>query len=112
VAALRFFYTEAVNRHNLRKYARSSGCKLSERPRLPTGQSRQGSSPSHGFLPLDSIFPRMGITKQTIRKPEAIQMVREHRENRKQTIAFHAHPLVLCGLPLRKPSACQVIYTR
>ena len=89
-----------------------SGPELSERARLPPGQSEQGSLPSHGFVPLDSVFPRIGITKQNIRKLEAIQMVRDQRENRKQTIAYHARPFVLCGLPLRKPAANQVIYTR
>ena len=39
-------------------------------------------------------------------------MVREQRENGKQVIAYHARPFVLCGLPLRKPPADQILYTR
>ncbi|MGD0128396.1 MAG: hypothetical protein ABSF46_23805 [Terriglobia bacterium] len=85
---------------------------LSDRVRPPPGQAGQGSLPSHGFVALDSTLPRIGITKQTIKKLEAIQMVRDQRENRKQAIAFHARPFVLCGLPLCKPAADQVIYTR
>lgn len=54
---------------------------LSERARLSPGQSGQGPSPSHGFVPLHSILPRIGITKQTVKKLEAIQMVREQQEN-------------------------------
>ena len=39
-------------------------------------------------------------------------MAREQQVSRKQTIAYHARPFVLCGLPLRKPAADQVIYSR
>jgi len=37
---------------------------------------RPKSSPSHGFVPADSIFPRIGVTRQTIKKLETIHMVR------------------------------------
>jgi len=39
-------------------------------------------------------------------------MAREQQVSRKQTIAYHARPFVLCGLPSRKPAADQVIYSR
>ena len=39
-------------------------------------------------------------------------MVREQRENGKQVIAYHARPFVLCGLPLRRPPAGQLVHRR
>jgi hypothetical protein len=39
-------------------------------------------------------------------------MVREQRENGKQAIAYHARPFVLCGLPLRRPPAGQLVHRR
>ena len=39
-------------------------------------------------------------------------MVREQRENHKQSIAFHARPFVLCGIPLRRPPAGELLHRR
>jgi hypothetical protein len=64
------------------------------------------------LAPVKSILLQVGITKQVIKKLEAIQMVREQRDSRKQALAFHARPFVLCGLPLREPPTDQIIYTR
>jgi hypothetical protein len=83
-----------------------------DRPSFAPGQVGQDPSPCHNFLPLNSILPQIGVTKQTLKKLEAIQMVREQRESQKQTIAYHARPFVLCGLPLRQPPTDQLIYTR
>ncbi len=82
---------------------------LWSRARLPPGQAGNASFLGHNFTSIESILPRIGITKQDVKKLEAIQMVREQRESRKQAIAFHARPLVLCGLPLRRPPTDQVI---
>jgi hypothetical protein len=68
-----------------------------DRPRFAPGQVGQDPLSGHNFLRLNSILPQIGVTKQTLKKLEAIQMVREQRENRKQTIAYHARPFVLCG---------------
>ncbi len=76
---------------------------LWNRARLPPIQIGTSSPPSHSFASVESILPQIGITKQAVKNLEAIQMVREQREKRKQAIAFHARPFVLCGLPLRKP---------
>jgi hypothetical protein len=38
--------------------------------------------------------------------------VREQRESRKQEVSYNARPFVLCGLPLRRPAADQLVYTR
>jgi len=93
-------------------------------------QSREGTStarlPEHGRklgtaaetpavhrpTSLKSIFPRIGITTRTLKKLEAIQLVREQRDARTQEVSYNARPFVLCGLPLRRPSADELVYTR
>jgi hypothetical protein len=84
----------------------------SERARLPPGHAGQQSLPSHRFAPINSILPRIGITKQIVKRLEAIQMVREQRENGKQELAYHARPFVLCGIPLRRPPTGQLLHRR
>ena len=74
------------------------------RARLPPSQPGTPSPLCHGFASVESILPRIGITKQAVKKLEAIQMVREQRENGKQVIAYHARPFVLCGIPLAPPA--------
>ena len=85
---------------------------LWNRARLPPSQPGTPSPLCHGFASVDSILPRIGITKQAVKKLEAIQMVREQRENHKQSIAFHARPFVLCGIPLRRPPAGELLHRR
>ena len=65
---------------------------LWNRARLPPCQAGSPSPVSHSFTSVESILPRVGITKQAVKKLEAIQMVREQRENHKQAIALHARP--------------------
>jgi len=65
-----------------------------------------------GFATIGSLLPHIGITKRTLKKLEAIQLVREKRESRSQEISYNARPFVLCGLPLRQPPNNQLIYTR
>jgi len=47
-----------------------------------------------------------------LRQLEAIHLVREHRETRRQEIAYNVRPFVLCGLPLRQLPKEQLVYTR
>ena len=71
-----------------------------------TANSRaQGMS---GFVPVGSILDTISITKLRLKQLDAIQLVREQRENGKQELAYHARPFVLCGLPLRRPPAGRV----
>ncbi len=83
---------------------------------LSPGQFSQGrlkyEPPGASRQPWNHYFPTFGITKRTLKKPEAIQLVREQRENRRQEIAYNARPFVLCGLPLRQPPQDQLIYAR
>ncbi len=71
---------------------------------------------SNGFSSLSDclqrVAPVISISKRRLKQLDAIQLVRQQRENRKQAIAYHARPFVLCGLPLRKPRPDQFIYTR
>jgi len=80
--------------------------------RLPPVQTAHAPLFSQSFVSVESILPQIGITKQTVKKLEAIHMVREQRENGKQEIAYHARPFVLCGLPLRRPPAGELIHRR
>ena len=65
-----------------------------------------------GFLSLQSVLPTISISKRRLKQLEAIQLVRDKRENRTQEISYNARPFVLCGLPLRQPPKDQLIYTR
>jgi len=82
------------------------------RARLPPDQAGHGLFPTNSFLPLNSILPRIGITRQTVKRLEAIQMVREQRDNGNQELAYHARPFVLCGIPLRRPPADELVHRR
>ena len=79
-------------------------------PTTPVG--REHPPRRGGLTPLQSILPQISITKRTLKRLEAIQLIREQRENGKQEISYNARPFVLCGLPLRRPPKDQPIYTR
>src|SRR5271165_3591874 len=65
-----------------------------------------------GLTTVGSLLSQIGITERTLRKLEAIQLVRDKRENHRQEISYNARPFVLCGLPLRQLPKEQLIYTR
>jgi len=62
--------------------------------------------------PFQSALPSLRITKRRLKRVEAIQLVREQRDNRSQEVSYNARPFVLCGLPLRRPPGDQLVYTR
>jgi hypothetical protein len=80
----------------------------SQFPRATHEYERQAG----GFATIGSLLPHIAITKQTLKKLEAIQLVRDRREHCTQEISYNARPFVLCGLPLRQPPKDQLIYTR
>ena len=90
----------------------SHAAKRSERTRLRLGEAWYEPLNNSNSVPLNSILPEIGVTKQTLKKLEAIQMVREQREHHKQDIAYHARPFVLCGIPLRRPPADHITHAR
>jgi len=64
------------------------------------------------FHSLQSVLPSIGLTQRKVKKLDAICLVREERRNGEQQLAYHARPFILCGLPLRRPSADQLTHTR
>jgi replication initiator protein len=52
------------------------------------------------------------ISKQKLRRAEAIQFVRVGRENRAQNLGFASRPFVLCGLPIKRPAKGVLLHER
>jgi Plasmid encoded RepA protein len=80
-----------------------------------TSSERAPATFANGPLSLDpfqSALPSLRITKRRLKRVEAIRLVREQRDNRSQEVSYNARPFVLCGLPLRRPPADQLVYTR
>jgi hypothetical protein len=61
---------------------------------------------------LKRILPELVVSKQKLRQAEGSCMVRLKRQEGKQNVGFSSRPFVLCGLPVRKPSAGQMLYER
>jgi len=61
---------------------------------------------------VQSVLGTFRISQQKLKRLEAITLVREQREQRKQELAFNARPFVLCGIPLRRPPQGQLTYAR
>ena len=75
------------------------------------------SAPNHswpsGFEPMDpleDLHRSVGISKQLHRKVEGIELIRLKREQRTQNLCFSSRPFVLCGLPVRRLPADQLLY--
>jgi len=80
-------------------------------PRIQTAPPKSnGFSSVADCLHLDA--HRISISKRRLKHLDSIHLVRQQRENHQQQIAFHTWPFVLCGLPLRRPPADQLVYTR
>src|SRR5436305_10687222 len=52
------------------------------------------------------------VSKYRLRRAEGISLVRKNREAGTQRLAFSSRPFVLCGLPVRRPPADQLLYER
>jgi hypothetical protein len=76
------------------------------------GKFEHSRSSDSSFTRVDSLLPKINITKQSLRKIEAVHLVREQRDGRRQDLAFNARPFVLCGLPLRRLPSDKLLYTR
>jgi len=61
---------------------------------------------------LKRMRPELVVSKQKLRQAEGGCMVRLKREEGKQNVGFSSRPFVLCGLPVRKPSADEMLYER
>ena len=64
------------------------------------------------FTQASGTFPSIRVSKRRLKHLEAIQFIREQRDNGKQEVAFHARPFVLCGIPLRPLPKDQLAYKR
>ena len=56
--------------------------------------------------------PLISISKRRLKQLDAIELVRQQRENHQQQLAFHTRPFVLFGLPLRRPPNTQMVHAR
>ncbi len=61
---------------------------------------------------LKRMLPELVVSKQKLRQAEDSCIVRLKREEGKQNVGFSSRPFVLCGLPVRKPRASQILYER
>ena len=61
---------------------------------------------------LKRMRPELVVSKQKLRQAEGCCMVRWKREEGKQNLGFSSRPFVLCGLPVRKPPAGEMLYER
>ncbi|MBV8506259.1 MAG: replication initiator protein A [Alphaproteobacteria bacterium] len=61
---------------------------------------------------LKRIRPELVISKQKLRLADGSCRVRFQREEGKQNVGFSSRPFVLCGLPVRKPPANELLYER
>jgi len=61
---------------------------------------------------LERTAPELIVSKQRLAKIEGIELVRIKREHRDQSLCFSSRPFVLCGLPVRRPPAGELLYER
>jgi hypothetical protein len=54
----------------------------------------------------------LSLSRQKHRRVESIELVRSERDGNRTALAFHSRPFVLCGLPIRRPPADTLKYTR
>lgn len=52
------------------------------------------------------------VSKQKLEKVRGIEVVRMNREQGSQSLCFSSRPFVLCGLPVRRLPASQLLYER
>jgi hypothetical protein len=70
------------------------------------------SPSSGGFVPISSLLPPIKISKRQHKHLDAIQLIREQRDQNRQELAYNARPFVLCGIPLRRPPQSQTVHAR
>ena len=57
-------------------------------------------------------FPDLVVSKQKLRRADAIASVRMKRQEASQNLGFASRPFVLCGLPVKRPQAGQLLHER
>ena len=75
-----------------------------------------GAHQHHGFQSAGSILRSLPgdlvVSKQKLRRAEAIACVRLKRQEANQNLGFASRPFVLCGLPIKKPASGQLLHER
>src|SRR5215468_10077593 len=61
---------------------------------------------------LRQLHPDLIVSKQRLEKVNGIEVVRIKRQQANQTLGFSSRPFVLCGLPVRRLPAGQLLYRR
>lgn len=61
---------------------------------------------------LTRTHPEFIVSKFKLKQAEGLSLIRQKRESGTQRLAFSSRPFVLCGLPVRRPPASQLIYQR
>ena len=56
--------------------------------------------------------PELRLSKQKHKRVQAIELVRQQREERSQPLLFGARPFLLCGLPLKRRPAGTLVHER
>ncbi|MBV8832887.1 MAG: replication initiator protein A, partial [Acidobacteriaceae bacterium] len=70
-----------------------------------TGMETAGSA-------LKRMLPELVVSNQKLHQAEGSCAVRLKREEGRQNVGFSSRPFVLCGLPVRKPPAGDMLYER
>jgi hypothetical protein len=79
-------------------------------PRWRQAGNQAGLSKAGEFLKHHQ--PELLVSKYRLRQAERIELVRVKRSEANQLLGFSSRPFVLCGLPLRRPPAGQLLYAR
>jgi hypothetical protein len=61
---------------------------------------------------LKRYFPDPVVSKQKLRRADAIACVRMKRQEASQNLGFASRPFVLCGLPVKRPQSGQLLHER
>jgi hypothetical protein len=71
---------------------------------------------AHGLLSIGEILRESSlvpvISKQQMRRADSIACARLKRQEANQNLGFASRPFVLCGLPVKRPSAGQFLHER
>jgi hypothetical protein len=57
-------------------------------------------------------IPGLVVSKQKLRRADAIACVRMKRQEASQNLGFASRPFVLCGLPVKRPESGQLLHER
>jgi len=74
------------------------------------------SQPTTCFQSAEAILvrsrPELIVSKRRLTQMARIELVRERRSNAQPSLGFASRPFVLCGLPIKKPKAGELLHER